>query len=131
MKFNELVPKTWGYEKVIVNGDMYCGKILHFVKGHSCSMHYHKKKTETFYISYGEILVHHMFDPNIMRGHLANGEDHMFSQCQQHILKAGDCFHIPPGLVHKMTAQTDAEIIEFSTTDFQDDSYRLIQGQLQ
>lgn len=51
------VPKGWGGEKWIVNNDMYCGKILHIVKGHKLSLHYHKIKDETFYVQDGNILL--------------------------------------------------------------------------
>ena len=36
------------------------------------------------------------------------------------ILKAGDCFHLPPGFVHQEEALTDCEIIEISTPHFND-----------
>jgi hypothetical protein len=42
------VKKGWGSELWLVNGDLYCGKILRFNKGKKCSLHYHKLKTETF-----------------------------------------------------------------------------------
>ena len=51
------VPKGWGYEKWIVNNELYCGKLLFFNAGKRCSWHYHKLKDETFYIQSGEILL--------------------------------------------------------------------------
>ena len=52
-----VVPKGWGFEKWIVNNEKYCGKILYFVKDRKCSFHYHKLKTETFYIQSGKIIL--------------------------------------------------------------------------
>jgi len=129
IKFNEFVPKGWGYEKIIVNGPEYCGKILHFVKGRSCSMHYHVRKTETFYVSFGEICVEYLYN-NVLADEILeeSGEQGIFNACSTKILCEGDHFHLEPGLVHKMTALRDSEIIEFSTTDYSDDSYRLIKG---
>ncbi len=44
------VPKGWGGEIVIVNNDLYCGKILVFNSGCQFSMHYHLIKQETWYV---------------------------------------------------------------------------------
>ena len=40
-----VVPKGWGREVWIVNGDLYCGKILEISKAKRCSLHFHKLKT--------------------------------------------------------------------------------------
>src|SRR5262252_2427182 len=45
-----IVPKGWGREVWIVNGDLYCGKILEIRKGKRCSLHFHKIKNESFYL---------------------------------------------------------------------------------
>ena len=128
-EFDKFVSKGWGYEKVIVNGPLYCGKILHFVKGRSCSAHFHKKKTETFYVSFGKIEVRYMQDNERAEQYIREyGEQHFLDVCAKEILEKGDYFHLEPFLVHKMTALEDTEIIEFSTTDYEDDSYRLIKG---
>lgn len=109
------VPKGWGFEKWIVNNEKYCGKILYFVKGRSCSWHYHKIKDETFYIQSGKILLHF--------GYLYD-----FGKANQTILSKGDHFHIPVDLVHKMTALEDTELFEFSTQHLDEDSYRIEKG---
>ena len=52
----KIVPKLWGYEKHLVNSELYCGKILVALpNGMACSIHYHKKKTETFHILKGRL----------------------------------------------------------------------------
>jgi hypothetical protein len=43
----QIVPKGWGREIWIANGDLYCGKILEINKGKKCSLHFHKIKTES------------------------------------------------------------------------------------
>ena len=48
-----IYPKGWGHEKWIINNNLYCGKLLSFDKGKKCSFHYHKIKTETFYLQSG------------------------------------------------------------------------------
>lgn len=111
----KFVPKGWGFEKWIVNSEEYCGKLLYFAQGRKCSWHYHKLKDETFYIQSGSIRLLYSDDDNI---ELAN----------ETILKKGDKFHIYRGLRHQMVAIEDTELFEFSTQHFEEDSYRVIQG---
>jgi quercetin dioxygenase-like cupin family protein len=44
------------------------------------------------------------------------------------ILHGGDNFHIPLERVHQMIALEDSELIEFSTHDSPEDSFRVIKG---
>tara|TARA_X000000368_G_scaffold402921_1_gene377325 strand:+ start:447 stop:809 length:363 start_codon:yes stop_codon:yes gene_type:complete len=109
------VPKGWGYEKWIVNTDLYCGKLLFFNAGKRCSWHYHKLKDETFYIQSGEIL-------------LIYGEEDDMEKAKMKVLKPGDKFYVYPGLRHQMQARSDTELFEFSTQHFDEDSCRVEQG---
>ena len=111
----KLVPKGWGFEKWIVNTEEYCGKLLYFVKGKKCSWHYHKLKDETFYVKSGKILLTY-----------GNADELSFSH--QIVLEKGDNFHVIRGMRHQMEGLEDAELFEFSTQHFDDDSYRVIQG---
>ena len=77
------VPKGWGYEKWIVNTDLYCGKLLFIEAGKRCSWHYHKLKDETFYIQSGEVL-------------LIYGESDDMEKAKMTVLKPGDKFYVPP-----------------------------------
>lgn len=110
-----LVPKGWGFEKWITNNDLYCGKLLYFVKGKKCSWHYHKLKDEVFYIQSGKLLVRYGFDTDKT---VAN----------EILLERGDSFHVKPYLIHQMTALEDTEMFEFSTQHFDEDSYRVEKG---
>lgn len=110
----EIIKKGWGCEKLIHNADGYCGKILCFDKGKKCSYHYHRIKTETFYCV-GRVLVRHGW-----------GDD--LSESSEVVLETGDSFHVPVGLRHQMEALEDSELFEFSTTDFPDDSIRIVRG---
>lgn len=122
------VPKGWGGEKWIVNNDKYCGKLLYFVKGKKCSLHYHKLKDETFYIQSGKIRL--LYSDNLEFFLEKSVEQYPFVGigCFEIILTKGDSFHIPPGRVHQMIALEDAELFEFSTQHFDEDSYRIIKG---
>lgn len=111
----KIVPKGWGYEKWIVNKELYCGKVLFFHKGKRCSWHYHKLKDEVFYIQSGAITV------------LFSEDDQINHALVKHLRK-GDNFHVYPGLRHQMIAEEDTELFEFSTTHFDTDSYRIEKG---
>ena len=107
--------KGWGYEKLIVNKDEYCGKLLHIIKWKKCSWHYHKLKDETFYLQEGKILLKYSDEDNI-------------EESKELILERGDKFHVYRGLRHQMFALEDSDLFEFSTQHFDNDSYRVIKG---
>ena len=108
-------PKGWGREVWIANNDLYCGKILEINKGKRCSLHFHKLKTESFFLRRGllKIRVKASADSEVL---------------EEFELRAGECMDVPPGLVHQMEALEEAELFEFSTQHFETDSYRLIKG---
>lgn len=102
------MPKVWGEEHWIVNKE-YCGKKLILKKGYRCSMHYHKKKDETFYVIKGKVL--------------------MELGTKKWVMNIGDSLHIPPGAKHRFTGLEDSEIIEFSTHHEDEDSYRVTESE--
>ena len=104
------VSKAWGEEHWIVNKE-YCGKKLILKKQHRCSFHGHKKKDETFYIISGKVLME-----------LGNSKGQIMKSW---VMMTGDIQHIPIGLYHRFTGLEDSDIIEFSTTHDDDDSYRV------
>jgi quercetin dioxygenase-like cupin family protein len=109
------VEKGWGGEVWFANNELYCGKLLRFEKGRRCSLHYHKIKTESFYLHTGKLLMRVMESPDT-------------AAVEEFELVAGDCMDLPPGLVHQMVALEDSELFEFSTQHFEEDSYRLVKG---
>jgi quercetin dioxygenase-like cupin family protein len=136
MKF---VPKGWGYELWIVNHDLYCGKLLKFVKGKKCSLHYHKNKDETFYIQSGLVKLYYTDDLEKMERLIMTEKNGVYgdggfrtrdlTNCMQSVtLEKGENFYIPPGRVHQMVALQDTELFEFSTFHEDSDSYRLKKG---
>jgi mannose-6-phosphate isomerase-like protein (cupin superfamily) len=108
-------PKGWGREIWIANNPLYCGKILEIRKGKKCSLHYHKLKTESFYLSRGRLKVRTKESPDT-------------NVIEQFELEAGQCMDVPTGLVHQMEALEDSELFEFSTQHFETDSHRLMKG---
>jgi mannose-6-phosphate isomerase-like protein (cupin superfamily) len=94
---------------------LYCGKILEITKGKKLSLHYHKIKSESFYLRAGRLVVRIKESPEA-------------EPIEEFVLEAGQCMDIPIGLVHQMEALEDAELYEFSTQHFDSDSYRLVRG---
>jgi mannose-6-phosphate isomerase-like protein (cupin superfamily) len=110
-----IVPKGWGREVWIANNDRYCGKILEIRKGKKLSLHYHKLKTESFYLRSGRLIIRIKDSPES-------------TEIEEFELAAGECMDVPIGLVHQMEAIEDAELFEFSTQHFDSDSHRLVAG---
>ncbi len=106
-KTHKEVPKVWGKEIWITNRD-YCGKILILNKGFQCSMHFHKKKDETFYVLKGKVL-------------LELGSS-------KWVMNPGESLLIPPGAQHRFTGLENSEILEFSTHHEDEDSYRITES---
>ena len=107
------VSKGWGGEYWIHNDELYCGKKLILNAGKRCSMHYHVKKTETFYVQSGKL--------KMELKHPDGSEETI-------IMQAGDFLHLPPHTIHRFTGIEDTEIFEFSTQHFDEDSYRIEKG---
>lgn len=102
------VKKAWGKELIIVN-DEYCGKLLYLDKEAQSSYHKHLKKKETFYCLEGQVAL------------TIEGRDYMLNPYSRPKT-------IKPGQLHGFMGITDAVIIEFSTHDSPEDTYRLTQS---
>lgn len=94
------ITKPWGYEIIWAETDKYVGKILHITAGHRLSLQYHQYKTETIRIQSGSITL--QIDGRCVTMH------------------PGDAYHIPAGQIHRMSAITDADVIEVSTPELTD-----------
>ena len=98
------VPKPWGYELIFGHTDQYVGKILHIDRGHSLSLQYHEMKEETLFVVSGELELTIESD----------GDRRIVP------LRAGEAFHIPPRLIHRMLAIEDTDVAEVSTPELDD-----------
>jgi mannose-6-phosphate isomerase len=98
------VSKPWGYELIYAKTSRYVGKILHITKGESLSLQYHEMKEETLYVVAGELLLTIGWE----------GEQ------RETVLRAGEAFHIPPRMIHRMQAITDVDVAEVSTPELDD-----------
>ena len=93
--------KPWGREVIFAGVDgKYVGKIIHVNAGHSLSLQYHERKDETISVLTGAALIE--YGP--AAGALAS----------QHF-GPGDTIHLPPRVLHRITAITDLTFAEAST----------------
>jgi mannose-6-phosphate isomerase len=100
------VEKPWGYELIWALTDDYCGKLLFVRAGHALSLQYHEVKDESWYVQQG-------------RAQLELGSRDSEERFAREI-RPGDCFHFPPGTVHRLRALEDTTIFEVSTTQLED-----------
>jgi len=98
------VEKPWGYEIHWAHTERYVGKILHVREGHALSLQYHDRKDETIYVQRGRLRF----------------ESGTADALTSRELVAGDAVHITPGLVHRMTALEDTDVLEASTPEIDD-----------
>ena len=111
------VPKAWGEEVIIHNGEDYCGKLLRFRKGGKFSLHFHSLKTETQYVNYGKFILTFINTKDA---------DRMMTN-----LVKGDIVHIECNTPHQLEALEEGEIFEVSTPHIDEDSYRIEKGDSQ
>jgi mannose-6-phosphate isomerase-like protein (cupin superfamily) len=123
----KFVPKGWGFERIIVNNNLYCGKQLFIAKGKKFSVHFHQKKTETFFVTRNRAIIRYKQLPFEY-----NWSDPQFiefwKEYAQEELTEGDVFHVPVGLIHQVEAITDFVMFEFSTFHKDEDSFRILRG---
>ena len=107
----KIIDKKWGNEVIFCNNSLYCGKILNFKSGSKGSMHFHLKKTETWYIYKGKIILYYTepFTGTIIT----------------EILQEGDTITHKPGELHRVEALEETQIFEVSTPHSDEDSYRI------
>jgi D-lyxose ketol-isomerase len=119
-----IISKQWGYEKILVNCVEYCGKILLLLpNGKASSVHYHRKKKETFHVleGYVEIEVWSCTDK-----YGSNDLGH-WGRTTRATLAPGMSLTLDPLVGHRFWAKREiAKIIEFSMFDEPNDTYRLI-----
>jgi mannose-6-phosphate isomerase len=102
-RVSQRVDKPWGHEEIfaVVEGS-YVGKTLHVNAGQALSLQYHHHKDETIAVLSGE-------------AQMDVGE--AVATLRTVDLPAGSSIHVPPGLLHRVRAVTDAVLVEASTAD--------------
>jgi len=103
------VDKPWGYERHLEINENYVVKELFMKEGNSCSLQYHNKKHETFYVLKGRL-----------KFYVGPNKDNL----NVIFLEPGEHYTIEPLVVHRMEAVVDSLYLE-SSTNFLDDVIRL------
>lgn len=98
------VDKPWGHELVWAHTDRYVGKLLHIRAGEKLSRQYHRIKDETLLVQSGTLFLE-----------IGPAEAHEGKR-----MREGDTFHVTPGTIHRMVAETDVVVIEVSTPELDD-----------
>lgn len=86
----------------------FTGKKIFFKTGNHHGLHFHCKKTETYFMHSGKLLLRLRAD---------NAEDRYY------VLEPGQTIKITPGLMHQASGLNDPVIIESSTHDEDSDSF--------
>lgn len=133
------IEKKWGRELCLVTKHAvgvagYSGKILEVKHGWQSSIHYHVKKTETFYVLSGQLVLE-LYRPKYGLADLSE-ETRVppgFAEIVLSIstvLKAGNGMTLDPLTMHRFWSLTSegCKFVEFSTPDDPEDSYRVVES---
>lgn len=129
-----IIEKLWGHERRIVTRKTYVGpdgiqgytgKILTALpNGMQCSVHYHRVKTETFYILSGYLFLEIWA---FKVGRLMEEDMDALEQEEARIFRPGEVITLHPYTPHRFHAPKEkCEFIEFSNPDDPQDSYRIV-----
>ncbi len=99
------VEKPWGHEEIWAETDRYVGKVLFINAGQRLSLQHHQEKDETIRLLRGEMLLEIENESGII---------------EFITMLPGMSRHIQPGRKHRMTAETDVELLEVSTPELDD-----------
>ena len=99
------IEKPWGYELIWALTDVYCGKLLFVLAGHSLSLQLHREKDETSYLLSGRL--------QLTQG--PNAES-----LEESEVEPGEAWRNEPGTVHTIEALEDSVVLEVSTPHLDD-----------
>lgn len=128
------IDKKWGYESIFVNNELYCGKRLTVVpNGNACSVHYHLKKRETFFVERGSLFLEIWRPLAGFESKQVLGQPITLADFQPRpnfrLMRVGDKCTLHPGIAHRFWTKGEiCEFLEFSTHDDPADSIRLVES---
>lgn len=107
------IEKSWGYELVHQNNELYCCKTLFIYPNKSCSYHLHMEKHETLLVVEGTLFIDTTHNKEL----------------KTHIVTCGNAFVVAPGFIHSLRAGNESvKLIESSTPSYDTDSIRISDG---
>jgi mannose-6-phosphate isomerase-like protein (cupin superfamily) len=130
----KVVEKLWGHERQIVTKRTYTGpdgvqgytgKILTVLpNGNACSVHYHRNKTETFFILEGRLFLELW---SFKQGRLVEEDMDALHLETARLFNTGEAITLYPYTPHRFhSPEGICDFIEFSTPDDAADSYRIV-----
>ena len=99
------IEKPWGYELIWAQTDEYVAKVVHVRAGEALSLQFHEEKDETLFLLRGQVTLE--IGPGV-------------NSLQRVPIREGDAFRIRPGVLHRVVAETEVEILEASTPEMDD-----------
>ena len=99
------VKKPWGEVLVWAETEDYLGRILRIRAGEAQSLHFHEERDETILLLRGKMILEVGAGVNSLH---------------ETRVREGEVMHLPAGLLHRIVATTDAEVLEVSTPDADD-----------
>jgi len=99
------VVKPWGSEELLASTDLYALKLIRVKKGSRPSLQFHRRKSESLFLLSGKL-----------RLEMGEGKDALAAD----EVLPGECFDVPRGRVHRVSALEDSVIIEVSTPELDD-----------
>jgi mannose-6-phosphate isomerase len=108
----KIIEKPWGREEIW--GDVkgkYLGKTIHINMKNRLSLQYHEKKEETICVMRGVLTLITMTDQSSSKIYQKLGP--------------GQCYHIPPGLIHRFCAEGGDVVLAEVSTYYPNDVVRL------
>lgn len=99
------VEKPWGYELIWARSELYVGKILHIHAGEAFSLQFHEEKDETLHLLRGRVRL--QVGPGL-------------EALEERIMEEGESVRIEPGVLHRMEALTEVDLLEASTPELDD-----------
>lgn len=109
------IKKPWGSESIWATAGSYAAKVLRIDDGESLSEQYHVVKEETLLVVYGVVRV-------VWGGSLVYyGGVPSVAGAREETFHSGESFHLPPGVVHTISAcGGEAMLVEVSTPELDD-----------
>ncbi|MEX2236665.1 MAG: cupin [Dehalococcoidia bacterium] len=99
------VDKPWGHELIYAETEQYVGKIIFIRKGCRLSLQYHEQKDETMTLLSG-----------VAELHVGPSKDDLRAV----LLSQAESVRLRPGVVHRLVALEDCEVLEVSTPELLD-----------
>jgi mannose-1-phosphate guanylyltransferase len=123
----KLVKKPWGEELWLADGTTtpYAYKRITFNAGNRTSLQVHKFKIETNYVISGTGTLLFSKEPldidTFLKDGMTASELSAYIDALEVIpISSGSVFHVQPGYVHRVIAETELVFVETSTTELDD-----------